>query len=263
LATQAIPILARIVEARREAVAELKESGRLAALEQEVNRAPAARDFAAVLRRPGVALIAEAKERSPSGGTLQTKYDPAGLARRYVENGAAAVSVLTEPNFFGGSPEHLRQVRIAVDAPLLCKDFIFDESQLILARAMGADAVLLIVSILDPTSLRRLHAAALARNLQAVVEVHSESEVDPALDAGAMMIGINNRDLKIMKTDKQTTARLRRLIPNDRVVISESGIESRDDVEKLAALGVDAVLVGESLLRAKDLEAKVRELAGR
>jgi indole-3-glycerol phosphate synthase len=264
LATQATGILAEIVEYRRMSVAWLKDSRLLHQLEKEAEAAPPARDFAAALRRTQVALIAEAKQRSPSAGWLvQTGYDPADLARRYVANGAAAVSVLTEPAFFNGSPEHLKNARAAVEAPLLCKDFILDESQLTVARAHGADAVLLIVSILEDESLRRLHAAARALGLQVLVEVHDETEVERALECGAMMIGINNRDLKVMKTDKQTTARLRPLIPADRIVISESGIETRDDVNQLAGLGVNAVLVGESILRAKDLDAKVRELAGR
>jgi indole-3-glycerol phosphate synthase len=264
LATQATRILAEIVESRRRAIASLKTSRMLGRLEKEADAAPATRDFAAALRQPQVALIAEAKQRSPSAGWLmQTGYDPADLARRYLANGAAAVSVLTEPAFFNGSSKDLKKVRTAVDVPLLCKDFILDESQLIVARANGADAVLLIVSILDSVSLPQLHQAALARTLQVIVEVHDESEVERALEAGAQMIGINNRDLKVMKTDKQTTVRLRPLIPKDRVVISESGIASRTDVEQLADLGVNAVLVGEAILRAKDLEAKVRELAGR
>jgi indole-3-glycerol phosphate synthase len=209
-----------------------------------------------------VALIAECKERSPSGGLLQRPYDPVRLAQRYAANGAAAISVLTEPEFFGGTLDHLQAVRAAVDVPVLCKDFIIDPIQVLAARAVGADAVLLIVGVLDDGALRDLHALATRLSMQVVVEVHSREDVDRAVKAGAMIIGINNRDLTKMKTERETTARLRPLIPAGRVVISESGIESRADVDELGRLGVDAMLVGETLLRAADLEAKVRELSG-
>lgn len=262
MATKAAPILERILESRRAAIAELKASGMAAGLPQSVAAAPAPRDFRLALRRSGVALIAECKERSPSGGLLQRPYDPVRLAQRYAANGAAAISVLTEPEFFGGSLDHLQAVRAAVDVPVLCKDFIIDPIQVLAARAVGADAVLLIVGVLDDGALRDLQALATRLSMQVVVEVHSEEELDRALRADAMIIGINNRDLTKMKTERETTVRLRPLIPAGRVVISESGIESRADVDELGRLGVDAVLVGESLLRAADLEAKVRELSG-
>lgn len=262
MATKAAPILERILESRRAAIAALKASGAGAGLPQSVAAALAPRDFRLALRRRGVALIAECKERSPSGGLLQRPYDPVRLAERYAANGAAAVSVLTEPEFFGGSLDHLQAVRAAVEVPVLCKDFIIDPVQVLAARAVGADAVLLIVGVLDDRALQDLQALATGLAMQVVVEVHSEEEVDRALRADAMIIGINNRDLTKMKTERETTARLRPLIPAGRVVISESGIESRADVDELGRLGVDAVLVGESLLRAADLEAKVRELSG-
>jgi indole-3-glycerol phosphate synthase len=257
MATKAAPILERILQSRRAAIAELKASGVGAGLPQSVAAAPAPRDFRQALRRVDrVALIAECKQRSPSGGVLQRPYDPVQLARRYAANGAAAISVLTEPEFFGGSLDHLLAVRAAVDVPVLCKDFIIDPIQVLAARAVGADAVL------DDGALRELQALATRLSMHAVVEVHSEEEVDRALRADAMIIGINNRDLTRMKTDRDTTARLRARIPDGRVVISESGIESRADVDELRRLKVDAALVGESLLRAADLEAKVRELSG-
>ena len=262
MATKAAPILDRILESRRAAIAALKSSGAEAGLRQSVAAAPAPRDFRQALRRTGVALIAECKERSPSGGLLQRPYDPVRLAQRYAANGAAAISVLTEPEFFGGSLDHLQAVRAAVDVPVLCKDFIIDPIQILAARAAGADAVLLIVGVLDDGTLRDLQAQATRLSMQAVVEVHSADEVDRALRADASIIGINNRDLTTMKTDRATTVRLRPLIPAGRVVISESGIESRADVDELRRCGVDAVLVGESLLRAADLEAKLRELSG-
>src|SRR5438132_5031423 len=264
MATKAAPILDRILQSRRAAIEELKASGIEAGLPQSIAAAPAPRDFQQALRRTGrVALIAECKERSPSGGVLQRPYDPVGLARRYAANGAAALSVLTEPEFFGGSLDHLQAVRAAVELPVLCKDFIVDPIQVMAARAVGADAVLLIAGILDDAALHDLLALAAGLSMQVVLEVHSEAEVDRALQAGAGIIGINNRDLTKMKTDKETTVRLRSRIPAGRVVISESGIESRADIDALGRIGVDAALAGEALLRAPDLEAKVRELSGR
>ena len=262
MALKAAPILERILASRRAAIAKFKASRAAAELPQSVAAALAPRDFRQALKRAGVALIAECKERSPSGGLLQSPYDPVGLTRRYAANGAAAISVLTEPEFFGGSLDDLRAVRAAVDVPVLCKDFIIDPIQVSSARAAGADAVLLIIGILDDGTLRDLQAMARRLSMDAVVEVHSEEEVDRALQADAMIIGINNRDLTKMKTDRETTLRLRSLIPAGRVVISESGIERRADVDELGHLGVDAVLVGEALLRATDIDAKVRELSG-
>jgi indole-3-glycerol phosphate synthase len=262
MATGAPPILTRIVESRRVSVERFKAAGGVDRLRHEVTQAPAPRDFRAAIRGRGVALIAECKERSPSGGLLQAPYDPVRLAQRYVAAGAAALSVLTEPEFFGGAPEHLRAIRQAVPVPLLCKDFIVDATQVMGARAMGADCILLIVAILDDPALVGLQATAQAFGMQALVEVHTEEETRRAVALGATLIGINNRDLTQMRTDQFTTARLRRLIPQDRTVVSESGIQSRADVDALATLGVQAVLVGEALLTAPDLEAKVRELMG-
>jgi indole-3-glycerol phosphate synthase len=263
MATRAAPILERILESRRAAIAELKANDIADGLARSVAQAPAPLDFRQALLADHVALIAECKERSPSGGLLQRPYDPVGLARRYVANGAAAVSVLTEPEFFGGSFDHLRAIRAAVTVPLLCKDFIVDPVHLMAARAAGADAVLLIVAVLDDARLRDLLAVTRGYGMQALVEVHDESEVERALLADAAIIGINNRDLTAMQTDKDTTARLRPLIPAGHVIVSESGIARRADIDALELLGVNAALVGESLLRASDLEAKVRELSGR
>jgi indole-3-glycerol phosphate synthase len=263
MATRAAPILERILESRRAAIAELKADGIAAGLARSVAQAPAPTDFRRALVADKVALIAECKERSPSGGWLQRPYDPVGLARRYAANGAAALSVLTEPEFFGGTLDHLQAIRAAVGVPLLCKDFIVDPVQVIAARAAGADAVLLIVAILDEARLRDLLAVTRAYGMQALVEVHDEAEVERALQADAAIIGINNRDLMTMRTVKETTARLRPLISAGHVIVSESGIDSRADIDALERLGVSAALVGESLLRAPDLEAKVRELSGR
>ena len=263
MATQAAPILDRIVQARRAAVAGLKATVSRATLEESARTAPPPRDFREALNTSDVALIAECKQRSPSAGTLQLTYDPVRLARRYAAGGAAAISVLTEPEFFGGSMAHLRAIREAVDRPLLCKDFIIDGWQLLEARAAGADAVLLIAAVLDDHTLGLLHVAALDLGLQALVEVHSELEVERALQLEPSMIGINNRDLTRMRTDYSTTGRLRPLIPLEITIVSESGIQSRSEMIALRRAGIDAALVGESLLRADDLEGKLRELTGR
>jgi indole-3-glycerol phosphate synthase len=263
LATHTAPILDRILEFRRVAVDELKRRDGEAKARSALNAAPSPRDFDSALRKPGVALIAECKERSPSGGILQTPYDPIDLAQRYAANGASAISVLTEPEFFGGSLLHLKEVRQRVEVPVLCKDFVIDRIQVFAARAAGADAILLIVAILDDGALKSLYDVATSLGMQALVEVHDKVELRRALTLDGAVIGINNRDLAKMQTDKETTARLRPLIPEGRTVVSESGISSRDDIETLARLNVDAALVGESLLRAHDVDAKVRELSGR
>src|SRR3989475_9346050 len=214
MATKATPILDRILQSRRAAIEELKARGVETGLPESIAAAPAPRDFRQALRRTGrVALIAECKERSPSGGVLQRPYDPVRLARRYAANGAAAISVLAEPEFFGGSLDHLQAVRSAVDVPVLCKDFIIDPIQVLAARAVGADAVLLIVGVLDDGALRALQALATRLSMQVVVEVHSEEELDRALGAEAGIIGINNRSLKSVKTAKPTTAPLPRATP--------------------------------------------------
>jgi len=263
MATRAAPILERILESRRAAIAELKADGIANGLARSAAQAQTPLDFRRALVAERVTLVAECKERSPSGGLLQRRYDPVSLARRYVANGAAAVSVLTEPEFFGGSLDHLRAVRAAVAVPLLCKDFIVDPVQVLAARAAGADAVLLIVGVLDDARLRELLDVTHGYGMEALVEVHEEAEVERALRADAAIIGINNRDLTRMRTVKDTTARLRPLIPAGHVIVSESGIDSRVDIDALERLGVNAALVGESLLRAPDLDAKVRELTGR
>jgi len=263
MATHTAPILDRILEARRASIARLKASGAVNGLPQSLTAAPPVRDFRHALSRRGVALIAECKQRSPSGGLLQGDYDPVALARRYAANGASAISVLTEPEFFGGNLDHLQAAHAAVAIPVLCKDFIVDPVQVMGARAVGADAILLITAILQDGELVSLHEAATRLGMSVVVEVHSETELHRALQLGAEIIGLNNRDLTTMKTEKATTARLRALIPAGRLVISESGIDKRADIDELERLGVDAALVGESLLRAADLDAKVRELSGR
>lgn len=261
MATHTAPILERILQFRRDAIEDLKRRQTDRAIAAAIGRAPRPRDFKGALIKPGVALIAECKERSPSAGTLQTAYDPAAIAERYAANGASAISVLTEPEFFGGSVLHLKEVRARVGLPVLCKDFVIDPIQLRTARAAGADAILLIVSILRDDQLGSLYALTRELGMTALVEVHNKSELRRALALDGAVIGINNRDLATMTTDRGTTARLRPLIPSERIVVSESGISTRADIEELRDVGVNAVLIGEALLRARDLDAKVRELS--
>jgi len=235
------------------------------------------RDFVASLRRPHpgpIALIAEVKKTSPSGGVLCQDFDPVRIARECEAAGAACLSVLTDEKFFQGSLDHLRQIRAAVKLPLLRKDFIIDERQILEAIEWGADAILLIVAILDDGRLCRFHSLASGAGLAVLVEVHDEAELDRALAAGAVLLGVNNRDLKTFKVDLGTTERLaaamkdRRLkragdsTPLPPLLVAESGIHTRKDVERLARCGASAILVGESLMKNGDIPGKVRELIG-
>jgi indole-3-glycerol phosphate synthase len=235
----------------------------MATLQAQVAQAPKPLDFAAALRRAGgpPCLIAEIKRASPSRGLLCHGFDPIVLAKTYADNGASAISVLTDKRFFRGDIEHLRAVRRVVDIPVLRKDFIFDPYQVVEARAAGADALLLIVAVLGHVDLYNLLRETQRLGMTALVEVHNEEDVGQALAAGATVIGVNNRDLRDFSVDLQTTARLRPLIPPEVVLVSESGIHTADDVHRVADMGADAILVGEALMRAEDVAAKVRELA--
>ncbi len=259
-----VAILDQIVEKKRERLARSKQEEPLSSLEERANGTPPPLDFSGALREPGVRLIAEAKKASPSRGVLHENYDPVSLAQTYAKNGAAAVSVLTEVDHFQGSLEHLEAVKNSVREaalPVLRKDFIFDPYQVVEARASGADAVLLIVAMLDTTQIKELLGVAQSLSIQALVEVHSEHELEMALEADAEIIGINHRDLKTFQTDITLSQRLRPLIPQGKVVVAESGINSREDVIRLKESRIDAVLVGEALVTASDVAAKVRELA--
>jgi indole-3-glycerol phosphate synthase len=223
-------------------------------------------DFAAALARPGVSLIAEIKRASPSRGLLRPRFDVAELAQTYVGNGAAAISVLTDARFFQGRPDYLVTARAAMqglgqNVPILRKDFIIDPYQVYEARALGADALLLIVAVLSDRQLRDLLSLTHRLGMQALVEVHNEAELERALVVEPRIIGINNRELATFRVDLETTFRLRPHVPADVVVVSESGIHTRADVQRLADAGVDAILVGTALVRATDVGAKVRELA--
>ncbi|MEE9249472.1 MAG: indole-3-glycerol phosphate synthase TrpC [Dehalococcoidia bacterium] len=258
-------ILDRIVEAKRKDLAEARRGASLAELERRIASQPAPRSLSAVLRGERIDLIAEVKKASPSRGLLVAHFDPAALARIYTENGASAISILTETPHFQGSLDHLEAVREALGPscpPLLRKDFIFDPYQVHEARAWGADALLLIAAILTQVQIKQLIAEAKGLGMECLVEVHSRSEVQAALGGGAEIVGINNRDLTTFEVDLETTRRLRPAIPGHITVVAESGIFTRDQVATLAGWGVDAVLVGEGLLKAPDVGAKVRELAG-
>ncbi len=228
------------------------------------------RDFFAAIERPrrgDVALIAEVKKASPSAGVICADFDPVRIAREYEAAGASCLSVLTDENFFQGSLDYLRQIRAAVKLPLLRKDFIVDERQILEAAEWGADAILLIVAILDDARLERFHDLALNAGLSVLVEVHDAAELDRAVAAGARLVGVNNRDLKTFKVDLATTEQLAaklHAVPDgqERLLVAESGIHTKADVARLVACGARAILVGESLMRSGNIRGKVQELIG-
>jgi indole-3-glycerol phosphate synthase len=223
---------------------------------------PAAADFEAALRSPGISLIAEVKRESPSAGTI-SEVEPADQAARYESGGAAAVSVLTEPKHFGGSVADLRSVRLRTGLPLLRKDFIVHPSQVIQSRAEGADAVLLISAALTQSELEELRTIAQELGMAALVESHGREDLRRAVDSGAPIIGVNARDMETLDVDRERALGLAAEVPADRVLVLESGFRSRDDVLRAEEAGAHAVLVGEALMRAPDPEAAVRELLGR
>lgn len=255
-------ILDAIVRDKREELARRRRAAPLARLQARCRALPPALDFEAALRPlPGAArLIAEVKKASPSRGVFAEDLDPVGLARSYAAHGADAISVLTDEKYFQGSLGLLEAVRAAVDVPLLRKDFTLEEYQLWESRAAGADAVLLIVAILDAGLLRDLLQAAKGLGLAALVEAHTAPEVEAALGAGATILGLNNRDLRTFETRIETTLALLPSIPPGPLVVSESGFFTAADVRRVIGAGAHAVLVGEGLVRAADVAAKVREL---
>ncbi len=210
------------------------------------------RDFYGALAGKGISIVAEAKKASPSAGLLRADYDPASIAISYEKAGAAAISVLTEEHFFQGSLKDLTLVKDRVSIPVLRKDFIFDEYQIYESAAAGADAVLLIARILTQQELAKLVGVCYKLRLSPLVEVYGEDEVDRALQSGAKIIGINNRNLRTLEIDIEQTININKRLPENRVVISESGIKSREEIERLAQNGVCAVLIGESLLKSED-----------
>lgn len=260
-------ILKKIVAHKCEEVAAAKRKfplERLLARLELVEDRP--RGFAWALRAMaesgGTAVIAEVKKGSPSKGIIRADFDPLSIAETYQENGATCLSVLTDETFFFGHLNYLGLIREAVSLPLLRKDFILDPYQLVEARAFGADAVLLIAAMLDDAQLRDLAAQASELGLDVLLEVHDERELARALDTDCPLIGINNRDLRTFVTDLATTERLAAQVPPDRLIVAESGIDGRADVERLQRAGAAAFLVGESLVRQPDIGAKLRELLG-
>jgi indole-3-glycerol phosphate synthase len=227
------------------------------------------RDFVAALRRPkrSMALIAEVKKASPSAGVICKDFDPVRIAKEYEAAGADCLSVLTDEKYFQGSLDYLRQIRNAVKLPLLRKDFVIDERQILEAVEWGADAILLIVAILDDTRLRQFHSLAVEAGLAALVEVHDEAELDRALTLNPALIGVNNRDLKTFKVDLATTERLAARLKGKRdagttLIVAESGVHTNADVNRLANSGAKAILVGESLMKHGNIRSKVSELLG-
>ena len=257
------PDLLRTIIAATERITEVRRAAEpLAALEKRAAAAtPHGDRFEAGL---GVAgrfnVIAECKRRSPSKGVLAPTYDPVAIARQYEAGGAAAISVLTEPTFFDGALEHLAAVRNAVELPLLRKDFVVDEYQVFEARANGADAILLIVAGLGQAQMQRLQLRAWELGLAALVEVHNEEELLRALDVGARIIGVNNRNLRTLAVDTDASYRLAGQIPKDVVAVSESGLQTRQDLETLAAAGYRAFLIGERFMTDADPASAIRNL---
>jgi indole-3-glycerol phosphate synthase len=256
-------VLDEIIAHKRAEVSATRARVPLAEIRALAARAAAespARDFTAAITGPPVRIIAEVKRASPSAGAICEGADPAATARRYERAGAAAVSVLTDRRYFAGSPDDLRAVRQAVGLPLLRKEFIVDSYQLYESRALGADAVLLIAGAVPPDDLSALGRLAGELGLAAVFEVHTEVHVDEVVAAGARVIGINNRDLRTLTVNLDTTLRLRPRIPRGVAVISESGIATPDDVARVCRAGVDAILVGTALMASPDPEIELRAL---
>lgn len=258
---RAMSFLEQITASRRaDARARSREAG---TLRSRIADLGPTRGFELALRVPGLSLIAELKRSSPSVGAINTEVDPAERARAYETGGAHAMSVLTEPSRFGGSLDDLRVARFACDLPILRKDFLSEPLHLLEARAAGADAILLIVAALDRHELADLHAEATELGLAVLVEVHDAGEVGIALDAGAQIVGVNTRNLATLEVEPKQVARVRPEIPPGIVVVGESGIKTRADVAALEEVGVDAILVGEALMRSADVASSIATLLGR
>jgi len=253
-------MLDKIIAQKRQEIEQRKKIATMTYLQERIARQKPPLDIALTLKGDHIQLIAEVKQASPSRGMLSPNLNPIELAQTYAEGGAAAISVLTEANYFMGSIEHLAAIREMVGLPLLRKDFIFDPYQVYESRAYGADALLLIAAVLNQEQLKELVSLSHSLGLRCLVEVHNTGEVERAVLSEAEIIGINNRDLNTFTVDITTTRRLRPLIPQERIVVTESGIKSKRDIEKLTKWGVGAVLVGEALVTADDVMAKMKEL---
>jgi indole-3-glycerol phosphate synthase len=257
-----VTVLDRIVEDTRDEVHRRREAVPLARLEAALAQRPEGRPFSEALLRPGISVIAEHKRRSPSAGVIREGASVQEIVLAYERGGAAALSILTEPFHFSGSLEDLREARTATELPVLRKDFVVDPYQLYESAAAGADAILLIVAALEPDDLFELLREARALDLDALVEVHDERELDVALDVEADVLGINNRDLADFSVDIDRTYALLSDVPAGKTVVSESGYSTRGQLDELERVGVDAVLIGETLMRADDIEAACLALTG-
>lgn len=256
-------ILQKIVDSKKVEIAAAMASAPEALLEHMLPAAPPVRDFLGALQASGnIRIIAEVKKASPSAGVIRHDFDPVAIARVYESHGAACISVLTDKPFFQGELGYLTAVRSAVETPVLRKDFILTRYQILEARLAGADAVLLIAEILTPNDLTRLLREARALGMEALVELHDAENLPTVLESGASIIGINNRDLRTFETKLELTIELAKQIPADRCLVSESGIRTHKDVQRLQAAGVRAILVGESLMRAADIGKQLDQLRG-
>jgi indole-3-glycerol phosphate synthase len=253
-------ILATIAHHVRQVVERRQREMSLAALRDRALFHLPSRGFARCLTGNTRRIIAEVKQASPSKGLIRADFDAVAIAKDYAAHGASAISVLTEERFFQGSLRHLEEIRHAVDSPLLRKDFMLNPYQLVEAKSYGADAVLFIAAMLDAGLMRELREQATALSLDAVIEVHSEQELEAAVAAGAQLIGVNNRDLKTFEVNLSTTERLAPLIPAGTPAVCESGIDSLEQIRRVEKLGIHAFLIGESLMRAPRPGAKLREL---
>lgn len=256
-------ILDKIIQNKTKEVHKRKSETPISELANRIQDVPMLRPFSDSLQRDdNVAVIAEIKRSSPSAGLLRADFDPITIARCYERNGASAISVLTDQKFFGGNIQHLHLVREYVDLPILRKDFILDPYQVIEARAYGADAILLILSLLSESQCAELVTAAREYGLETLVEVHTTEELKRALELPFSLIGVNNRNLNSFSVDLSTTEKLITAVPSEAVIVSESGIRNRQDIERLSKLGIDAVLVGETLMREQDVGGTLSDLVG-
>ncbi|MBI5328783.1 MAG: indole-3-glycerol phosphate synthase TrpC [Deltaproteobacteria bacterium] len=242
--------------------ADFPVKGLIQGLKMRIKQLPPTRDFIKTVKGKGIKIIAEVKKASPSKGVIRKDFNPVEIARVYEMNGAAAISVLTEEKYFHGHIDYLKEIKGAVSIPVLRKDFIFDEYQIYESRAAGADAILLIANILEKGEIDSFLALSHSFGMSCLVEVHNEDDIEKALSTKAKLIGINNRDLKTFKTDIKNTLHLISKITNDRIVVSESGINSYNDIDILKRKGVHVFLVGEAIMRERDMGKKLKELLG-
>ncbi len=259
-------VLTRICDDKRAHVARMKAERHMGAVVQSAKQAPPVRHFAdklvGAVANGGYGLIAEIKKASPSKGLIREDFDPTGLARAYETGGASCLSVLTDAPYFQGADEYLMQARKACTLPVLRKDFMVDPYQVVEARALGADCILIIMAAIDDGQAAELAAAAIDFGMDALIEVHNEAELDRAITIDGRLLGINNRNLKTFDVDLATTERLAPRVPDDRTIVCESGIFATTDLERMAKIGVRCFLVGESLMRQTDVEAATRDLLG-